>query len=63
MLNLFFKIIIIITFLDDKMLSCVIAGKIQLPSTARMYDYIESRWEEVKENYISTKRHDNLEVS
>lgn len=34
-----------------------------MPSTAHMYDYIDKRWEEVHQNYIDTKRHDNLEVS
>lgn len=41
----------------------VSVGKAQLPPTARMYDYIETRWQEVNETYVKTKRHDNLEVS
>ena len=27
-----------------------------------MYDYVESRWAEVRSHYINTRRHDNLEV-
>lgn len=40
----------------------IAAGKQGLPSTAQMYDYIEQRWKDVRENYIHTRRHDNLEV-
>jgi len=41
---------------------CFSLGKKSLPATAKMYEYIEKRTSEVREQYIDSKRHDNLEV-